>query len=108
VTTKKSTSVKFSKNPPRPRRTGEYDWQAIARKLRQRPGEWALIFEGDRMTYVTAFRLNSLKDLPLDEFEVRTVNTTKGITKAQAAEQGIEPEPRICDMWLRYVPKERA
>lgn len=96
------SDIQFSDNPP-PERVRRYDWDAIAKKLRARPGKWALIYRNDLTSLATSFRLGGYKALPPDEFEIRTENGTRGITKAQAAELGVEPEPRRCDLWMRYV-----
>jgi hypothetical protein len=78
-----------------------YDWAAIAKKLRKRPGEWARIFTDDRTSLVAAFNSNTFanKGLSPEEFEVRTENNKRG-RKATDDEPGI---PRTCDMFLRYV-----
>jgi hypothetical protein len=96
------SDVTFGEPPPakpQPR----YDWAKIADKLRDQPGEWALIFEDDLLSLVTSFRLGGYRHMKPDEFEYRTTNTTRGVTKREAEERGIEPEPRRCDLWMRYV-----
>jgi hypothetical protein len=93
---KASTKVKFG-TPPEPR-VPRYDWEAIAQKLRDNPGEWACIFEGDKTSLVTAIRIRGIKPLlPEKGFEVRTTNNIK-------PEPGVAP--RTCDLWLRYVPSK--
>lgn len=91
------------KEPPE-RREQRYDWAAIAEDLRSRPGEWALIFEQDRTSLVTSFRLGGYKDLPVEEFEYMTNHNTR-----EFYDEDGEYHPRMCSMWLRYNPaKERA
>lgn len=97
-TSKTQSSVKFSEKPP-PGRVQRYDWEAIAKKLRRKPGEWGLIFKGDLTSLVVAIRHDDIKALRKDKgFEVMTANNKRG-------------KPRTCDLWLRYVPendKEKA
>lgn len=93
------SGITFEEPPTEER--GKYDWAAIAADLRTRPGEWAKIFDRDKTTYVSAFQ-QGLKDLPKDEFEARTDNSERGVTKAEARERGIQPVPRTCSLWLRY------
>lgn len=99
-TPKAQSSVKFAGTPP-PGRVQRYDWEAIARKLRRKPGEWGLIFKGDLTSLVVAIRHDDIKALRKNKgFEVRTENNKRG-------------KPRTCDLWMRYVPendkeKERA
>jgi hypothetical protein len=76
-----------------PSNESRYDWDAIATQLRQRPGEWAKIFEHDRTSLATAIRINGIKALPASEFEVRTRNNKRG-------------EVRTCTMYLRYNPNK--
>lgn len=100
------SSVKFTDNPP-PKREQRYDWDAIAAKLRRQPGKWALIFENDLTSLATSFRLGGFKALPPDEFEIRTSNGTRGVTHAEARARGVEPEPRRCDLYMRYVGHQK-
>jgi hypothetical protein len=91
---RKGAAVKFGTPPPQ--RQSPYDWDKIAAELRNKPGEWGLIFEGDKTSLVTAIRLNGIKALKAHKgFEVRTSNNVKG-------------SPRTCDLWLRYVPEKDA
>lgn len=86
------STVKFTDAPPT--RTKRYDWDGIAGKLRRKPGEWALIYEGDRATYATAIRNDDIKALRKGAgFEMRTAKNTRD-------------EPRTCDLYLRYVPEK--
>jgi hypothetical protein len=76
-----------------PSKETRYDWSAIAAQLRERPMEWAKIFECDRTSLATAIRIDGIKALPTSEFDVRTRNNKRG-------------EPRTCTMFLRYNPKK--
>lgn len=79
-------------NPP-PKRN-KYDWAVIAEQLRDRPGEWAKIFDRDRSSLATAIRIKGIKALHPDKgFEVRTANNTR-------------ETPRTCTMYLRYNPEK--
>lgn len=97
ATRKAGPKVKFG-DPPQPRQPAPYNWSDIAAQLRRRPGEWALIFENDKTSYVTSIRLNGISALRRDKgFEVRTENNKR------------QPPPRTCDLWLRYNPdKDRS
>lgn len=98
------SGITFEQPPTEER--GKYDWAAIAADLRTRPGEWALIFDRDKTTFVNAFYLG-LKDLPIGEFEARTSNSDRGVPKAQAEATGEQFVPRTCSLWLRYVGKNK-
>jgi hypothetical protein len=88
----KGAAVKFGTPPPQ--RKSPYDWDSIAEQLRKKPGEWALIFEGDKTSLVTAIRIDGIRALrPRKGFETRTTNNTKG-------------SPRTCDLWMRYNPEK--
>ena len=50
----KSPRMKFGE-PPTPRGPA-YDWAYIAKRLKRRPGEWALVFEKDRVSLVNAIK----------------------------------------------------
>lgn len=95
--TRKKSGIKFEDPPPK--REQRYDWAKIAAKLRDRPGEWALVFEHDLTSLVTAFSLGGLKDLPPDEFEAQTSNNDRG-RPASGDDPGI---PRTCTLHMRYV-----
>lgn len=72
---------------------GRYDWQAIADQLRERPGQWAKIFEQDRASLATAIRIRGVHALlPEKGFEVKTANNKRST-------------PRLCDLYLRYNPE---
>lgn len=98
--TKKGAAAGIKFGTPPPRRQSPYDWTKIADTLRKHPGTsedpnsgWALVFEGDRTTLVTAIRNGGIAALRKEKgFEVRTANNTTG-------------SPRTCDLWLRYVPE---
>lgn len=72
----------------------KYDWGKIAVRLRTKPGEWALVFQQDRLSVANAIRSGRVKDIrPEDGFEVRTANTITTV------------RPRVCSLYLRYNPK---
>lgn len=78
--------------PPSGRR--RYDWSAIAQQLRERPGQWAKIFDHDRSSLATAIRIKGIHALlPEKGFEVRTANNTRDT-------------PRTCTLYLRYNPEK--
>ena len=69
-----------------------YDWRAIAEHLRQRPGQWAKIFDDDKTSLVNALRQGSIKVLDPDlGFQCRTRNNTRYPT-------------RRCTLYMRWVP----
>jgi hypothetical protein len=79
-------------DPPPPRK--RYDWDSIAQQLRERPGEWAKIFDYDRTSLAVAIRTHGIKALDPDlGFEVRTANNVRGT-------------PRTCTMYLRFNPEK--
>lgn len=68
-----------------------YDWRAIADRLRENPMSWAVIFRQDRTSLVTALRQGSINALHPDlGFEIRTSNNVK--------------EPRTCTLHMRFNP----
>lgn len=71
-----------------------YDWTAIAKKLKSRPGQWAKVFDDDRTSLVNAIRQGAVRPLaPSLGFEVRTRNNVR--------------EPiRKCSLYMRYVGSE--
>jgi hypothetical protein len=87
--TEPSKGVKWDDPPP----TGpRYDWPAISRRLRRRPGEWLLVFEKDKTSITTAIRGGRIRSMhPSNGIEVRTANNTRDY-------------PRTCSLWLRYNP----
>lgn len=86
------TGVGF-KSPPEGR-VRKYDWEAIAKRCRRKPGEWYLVFKQDKQTYATTIRNRNLKALrPEHGFEIRTANNNIKVT------------PRVCDLYVRYVPE---
>lgn len=71
-----------------------YDWTKIAALLRERPGEWAKVFEDDRTSVVNAIRQGSVRVLHPDlGFEVRTRNNVRSPV-------------RRCSLYLRYVAEK--
>jgi len=84
------SNVDFGRSPPARDR---YDWEAIALQLRQRPGEWALVFEHGKTSIANAIRQGGIASLqPEAGFEVRTTNNKR------------EPM-RTCTLWLRWNPR---
>lgn len=85
------SKVAFVEPPEKVTRV-KYDWLAIAKQLRSRPMEWALVFRHGRLTTANAVRQGSVRPVhPALGFEVRTTDTTRGA-------------PRTCTMWLRWNP----
>jgi hypothetical protein len=85
------TGVGFVDPPEPPKR---YDWEAIAKRCRRQPGKWFLVFEQDRQTLATTLRQDGASALQRRKgFEVRTVNNN------------INVRPRVCDLYVRYVPE---
>lgn len=77
-----------------PERSG-YDWAAIAVQLRSRPGEWARIFDSDRISLVNAIRQGSVSPLdPTLGFEVLTRNNVRSPI-------------RKCSLYMRWNPPPR-
>lgn len=73
-------------------RVQKYDWPVIARRLKRKPGEWALIYKKDSSGFAVAIRSNKVSALKREHgFESRTANNTAG------------PQ-RTCSLWLRYNP----
>ena len=95
LTTERKDEVKADvtwENPPPGRQ--RYDWAAIAEQLRERPLQWAKIFDQDRASLATAIRINGIQALlPEKGYEVRTANNTR-------------ETPRTCTMYLRYNPEK--
>lgn len=79
---------------PPPKREPRYDWEAIAKAARRRPGKWYAVFKQDRTTFNTAIKAGKITALRPDRgFETRTANNK------------IRVSPRLCDLWVRYVPE---
>lgn len=79
----------FSQAPPR---REKYDWESIARQLREHPGQWALVFEHGKTSTANAIRQGAVKALdPGLGFQVRTTNNQRS------------PQ-RTCTLWLRWNP----
>jgi hypothetical protein len=92
--TGKASGIKFG-DPPTTRGQS-YDWSAIADDLRARPRDWALIFEADRHSLVSAIRNGGISALaPVQGFRSATANNTFD-----------EESRRICDLWMMYDPDE--
>lgn len=87
------TGIKFGEPPAK---SHNYEWDKIAKRLRRNPEKWLLVFEGDRLSLVTAIRLGSIRVLSPDKgFEVQTANNKRP-----------EGGTRTCDLWLRYNPEK--
>lgn len=99
MTRPKSPDLVFEDPPEKVR----YDWEAIADSLRERPGEWAKVFDNDRASLATAIRLNGIKALPYSRtfepgtFQVRTRNNT----------QETDTTPRLCSLYLHYTAEKK-
>jgi hypothetical protein len=86
-------------NPPESRGT-QYDWAAIAEKLRRNPMEWAKVFDNDRTSLATAIRIKGIQALHPDKgFEVKTANNIRFM-----GDDG--KEKRRCTLYLRYNPEK--
>jgi hypothetical protein len=84
--------------PPTEKQGGKYDWDAIADRLRRKPGVWLCVFKQDRSTYASTIWQGNLRAIRRDlGFEIRTANNTR-----PKPGEG----PRLCDLWLRYVPEK--
>jgi hypothetical protein len=87
-----SEGVAFGTPPPKRQR--KYDWAAIAKKCKRRPGQWFLVFEQDKTTYSATIRQGGIAALkPELGFEMRTANNKTNV------------KPRVQDLWVRYVPE---
>lgn len=88
--------VEWEDPPPVDERV-RYDWAKIAAQLRERPNEWAKVFDLDRTSVVNALRQGKIKALLPDHgFEVMTRNN-------------VRKPVRVCSLYLRYVPsKDRS
>lgn len=83
---------------PPPPSHGRYDWEAIAKQLVAKPGEWAKVFDRDHTSLANAIRIHSVKALlRAHGFEVRTTNNVR-----QDPDFGGR---RTCTMYLRYNPE---
>ncbi len=81
---------------PAPPSRAKYDWNTIAALLRERPGEWAKVFEKDRTSIVNALRQSKIMALrPEDGFEVLTRNNVRSPV-------------RTCSLYMRYVPPSKG
>jgi hypothetical protein len=69
-----------------------FDWDVIAKSLREAPMVWGKVFDQDRTSVVNALRQGSIKALhPSLGFELRTRNNVR--------------EPiRLCTLYMRYNP----
>lgn len=94
-------TAKMRKATPPPSREPGYNWPKIAKKLRASPGEWFEIYKQDKTGYAVSIRNGDTSALrPSDGFEVRTANNTRG----RPASAGQPAEPRMCTLFLRWVP----
>lgn len=87
----KRVNVEFKEPPPYTR----YDWHSVADQLREKPGEWALVFTNGPVSAVNSLR-QGVSALPPDEFEFRTSNNDK------------TARPRTCDLWIKYTPRKKV
>jgi hypothetical protein len=79
---------------------GSFDWYAVADDLRAHPGQWLKIFDDRSIAIVNAIRQAEIRALrpvhrrgqPGFGFEVMTRNNKAG-------------PPRVCSMYLRWVPE---
>lgn len=85
-------------NPPTPREGVRYDWASIVAELRQDPGEWVLLPEMQRVPVTLATAVRARKMLAL--------RTTDGQVDAMVRKTTHTTEGRVCDLWLRFAPKE--
>jgi hypothetical protein len=73
----------------------KYDWVKIAARCKRRPGEWVSVFKQDKQTYVTTLHQSGIAALRREKgFEFRSANNR------------IKQYPRVCDLWVRYVPEK--
>ena len=91
---KSSEEIKWESPPSR----GSYNWDEIAEKLRENPGEWALIFKNDRRSIAVALAQGSVKAM-VEGFEFMTRNNR--------FEDRDGARRRVCDLYIRYVGKGR-
>lgn len=81
---------------PSPSRHG-YDWEAIARALREHPGEWLKVFEGGPTSVVNGIRNGNVRQLRREDgFEITTRNNRPATPD----------DVKTCDLYLRYVKGE--
>jgi hypothetical protein len=71
---------------------GKYNWEEIAARCKASPGEWYLVFEGDRRSIAVAVRTQSIKTMA----EARGFESTTRNNRTDV-------EPNTCDLWVRYV-----
>lgn len=84
-----------------PGRHTDYDWTAIATKLKAQPEQWGLIFENDKHSRVVSLIQGSVKALrPSDGFEFRTSNN-------HYTDNPGGGRTRRCSLYARYVPPKR-
>lgn len=80
--------VEWRDPPPRTK----YDWAKIAKRMRQRPMKWLLIFEQDFTHKVNAVNAGKVPDVHPDlGFQTRTANNKRS-------------SPRTCDLYMRFNP----
>jgi hypothetical protein len=82
---------------------GRYDWEDIAARLQERPGDWLKVFDDGPVSVVNAIRQAEVSTLtPVRParggatyagFEVRTRNNKQG-------------PPRTATLYLRWVEEE--
>lgn len=76
-----------------PERPVRYNWYAISRQLKKKPGKWAKVFDRDRQSLVVALRSGSITALqPENGFEFQTRNNDRSTPQ------------RTCTLYARYNP----
>lgn len=90
MTTEQPKGIEGWEDPPvRPQR---YEWDAIAKQLRRRPGKWAKVYDKDRTSITVALRSGHIAALkPEKGFVFRTSNGTRD-------------QPRTCTLHAKYDP----
>ena len=75
-----------------------YPWPEIAEQLREREGEWGLVFKDASVSVANAVYSNRIRDLKFEQgFRVRTRNNRVDESKGKKV--------RRCDIYLAYRPE---
>lgn len=76
-----------------PKRHGNdrHDWLEVARQLKERPGEWAVVAEDIQRTYVTAVKKGRIRAF-------QPAGTFEAISRGSGTEVG-----RAGKLYVRYV-----
>jgi hypothetical protein len=89
-----TSDIEFTQPPTSGRKTVRYDWDAITAKLRQRPGEWALLAKQGKESTANAMREGKTSGFhPANGFEVTVADTNR------------DARPRTTDIYVRYNPE---